>query len=109
MHLRPDHRAGVYPTFYFKIGIRSNAASRANRCYAESKVESRKTYPHVRVDRRIAAHRKEHVIVHADQPGKYRVAGKIEGFDIRRNGPCCTRTKRLDLAIADQNGLVFPC
>ena len=65
--------------------IRRDAAGGANRGDAEREIETREADAHVRVHRRRATHRKEHVVVHADEAGQDRVAFEIERLRIGRN------------------------
>ena len=70
VHLWPDHAAGIDQPFDFQIGVRRDAAGGANRGDAKREIETRETAAHVRVHRRRATHRKEHVVVHAHQTGQ---------------------------------------
>src|SRR6185369_15143308 len=107
MHFRPDHRAGIYSPFYFKVGERSDAPGRADSCNAESKIKSREADSHVRVDRRAAAHREKHMIVHPDKPRQDGVSGEIERFGGRRNRHRCARTDGLDLTVSNKDRLIL--
>ena len=66
VHLRSNHSAAVDKPLDFQIRVRRYAASRANRGDAEREIEAWEAGAHVRIHRRRAAHRKEHVVMHAD-------------------------------------------
>ena len=66
MHLRSNHSAAIDEPLDFQIGVRRDTASRANRGHAEREIEAWETGAHVGIHRRRAAHRKEHVVMHAD-------------------------------------------
>ena len=66
VHLWTKHPTRIDQLLDFQIVVRLNTAGGANRRHPEGEVETRKTCAHVRIHRRRAAHRKEHVVVHAD-------------------------------------------
>ena len=90
-HLRPNHLAGVNQLLDFDIRIRLDASAGANCGYAGGQIQAWEAVAHFAIDRRRAAHRKEHVIVHADQARNDGVTVEIEhlrvggGVRVQRN------------------------
>lgn len=85
VHLWTNDAPAVDQLLDFQIVVRLDTARCTNCRHAERQIEPRKTGSHVRVHWRIAAHRKKHVVVHADQTGQNCVAFQIEHLRVGRN------------------------
>src|SRR6185369_17790071 len=98
--------ARVDQLFDFEIGVRSNAARGADRRNAESEIETRKADAHVRIHRRRSTHRKEHVVMHSDETRQHGVPIDIERLRVGGYLLSCGWLNRLDLSVADDDGLI---
>src|SRR5215831_3452896 len=83
MHLGPGNLASIDRFSDFKIGVWLERSSGANRGYAASQVEPRKTVRHFA--ERARSNGIKHVVVHADEARDDRVSLQVEDLGVFRH------------------------